>query len=329
MKTIRENIEIKPFFSNSFDYFFKNLNLGIWDIETTGLNPSSSSLILSGIIDCNGAYSVVTQYLAETQSEEILILEKTISHLKSFDYILTYNGRHFDMNFLIKKCKQYSIDCSNLPYNLDLYLILNGHSSFREFLPNLKQSTVEQFMQIGNKRKDEITGKDSVDLYLQYEKTQRPDLEKLVLLHNHDDIIQLQQLLAVIPKCDLEKAMYKLGFPINKNYYTTSIEIKNSKLTVKGIQRNSNFNFSFFGDDKFNYTFNFDSINSIFTVEIPLIREQGAAYLDLQTFPVDINRFKDFSNYVNDYLIIVNKNTINYLEITHFVKELTLAISAN
>lgn len=329
MKIINENISLKTYSSANYDFYFNGLKLGIWDIETTGLNPSNSSLILSGVIDVNGEYSTVTQYLAESQNEEIEIIYKTLVHLRTFDYILTYNGRHFDMNFLIKRCEKFDIDCSRLPYILDLYLILNGHSSLREFLPNLKQGTIERFMGIGNDRKDEISGKEHVELYLNYEKSHNTQLEKLILLHNHDDVIQLYSLLDVLKKCDLEKAMYKLGFPLDRKNYIASITIKNSKLTVLGIQRYPTKNYSFFGDENRNYSYNINAYTGNFTIEIPLIKEKGASFVDLIDLKVDTQSLKKYSNFINNYLIITNKNEINYLETIHLIKLIFQEILTN
>ena len=79
----------------------------------------------------------------------------------------------------------------SMPYNLDLYLVLNGHSPIKKFVPNLKQKTVENYMGLWQSRTDEISGAESVELYNTYEKTGREDLESKILLHNSDDVIQL------------------------------------------------------------------------------------------------------------------------------------------
>lgn len=56
------------------------------------------------------------------------------------------------------------------PYNLDLYLCLNGHSEIRNLLPSLKQKSVEAYMGLAPGRGDEIDGKESIALYRRFRK---------------------------------------------------------------------------------------------------------------------------------------------------------------
>ena len=65
--------------------------------------------------------------------------------MKSVDYIITYNGRHFDIPFVEKRARKYKIDIGICPYDLDLYLIINGHSELKSVLPNLKQKERRNF----------------------------------------------------------------------------------------------------------------------------------------------------------------------------------------
>jgi hypothetical protein len=50
MKTIIENITSPLFSSAPFNQYFKDLRIGVFDIETTGLSPANSYLILSGFL---------------------------------------------------------------------------------------------------------------------------------------------------------------------------------------------------------------------------------------------------------------------------------------
>lgn len=54
-------------------------------------------------------------------------------------------------------------------------------------------------MGLSDSRKDSISGAESVELYLEYKKCQdqslKEKLEKKILLHNHDDLLQLYKLL--------------------------------------------------------------------------------------------------------------------------------------
>ena len=107
-----------------------------------------------------------------------------------------------DLPFVEKRWRRYSGASAALPYNLDLYLVLNGHSPIKRFVPNLKQKTVENYMGLWQSRDDEISGAESVELYNVYEKNHDPALGEKILLHNSDDILQLSRLLPVIGKSD-------------------------------------------------------------------------------------------------------------------------------
>lgn len=117
------------------------------------------------------------------------------------------------------RAKKYGIQFNPGIYNLDLFLVVQGHSGLRESLPNLKQKTLEVFMGLADSRDDEISGGDSVALYEKYMQTHAFALEKTILLHNHDDLLQLYKLLPVISKTDFHRAMYKLGFSPVTSWY--------------------------------------------------------------------------------------------------------------
>ena len=76
-----------------------------------------------------------TILFADQAGDEKEILQQTVDILKSVDYIITYNGRHFDIPFVEKRARKYKIDIGICPYDLDLYLIINGHSELKSVLP--------------------------------------------------------------------------------------------------------------------------------------------------------------------------------------------------
>ena len=168
MKHITLKTEEKLYQSRTLDFYFKGMRIGVLDIETTGLNPAVNHFILGGL------YSVpegtLHQFFAETRAEEEEALSGYLDILQDLDLVITYNGRHFDLPFVEKRWRRYSGASAALPYNLDLYLVLNGHSPIKRFVPNLKQKTVENYMGLWQSRDDEISGAESVELYNVYEK---------------------------------------------------------------------------------------------------------------------------------------------------------------
>ena len=67
-------------------------------------------------------------------------------------------------------------------------------------------------------RGDEIDGKESITLYRTFEgsfdEREKNELRGKILLHNHDDILQLYKIFPIILQTDIHKAMSSLGFPI-------------------------------------------------------------------------------------------------------------------
>ncbi|MCL2816734.1 MAG: ribonuclease H-like domain-containing protein, partial [Oscillospiraceae bacterium] len=125
--------------SNAFDMYFQDCKICVLDIETTGLSPGRSHFILGGLLSLEEGEARLSQFFAESLSEEKQLLAEYVSEAEKYDVLLTYNGKHFDIPFLLSRADQLELDIFAMPYNLDLYLVLNGHSSLRKLLPNLKQ----------------------------------------------------------------------------------------------------------------------------------------------------------------------------------------------
>ena len=159
------------FSSKILDRYFEGMRLGIFDIETLGLSPERAECVLAGLMKVAPDGScTMRQYFAESAREEAQLLNKLFTDLNGFDYLLTYNGKHFDLPFITKRAQRLGLAESRVrPYNLDLYLCLNGHSEIRNILPSLKQKSVEAYMGLAPARGDEIDGKESITLYRTFE----------------------------------------------------------------------------------------------------------------------------------------------------------------
>lgn len=322
MKIIQNEIEIKPFKNKTFDLYFKNMSLGVFDIETTGLNPSYCFLILSGFMIIKDSKATFIQYFAENLDDEKEVLTKTFQLLSSLDIVLTYNGKHFDMNFIEKRRLKYDLPFYKTPYILDLYLLLNGHSHFRDFIPNLKQKSIEKFMGIASDREDEISGKESVEMYKRYLSSKDKKIMEQILLHNSDDIQQLYKLLDVIPKINFHSGMYSLGFPCKNGFIINKIYISGKVLHVKGFYNQDCSSYEFYGNHTANFNFFLDSLNKNFIIEIPLERLEGVLFSDIESLDIDKNIFKNFANYESGFLIVENHGKVNHLEVNILIHQI-------
>lgn len=159
----------------------------ILDIETTGLSPKYTEAILVGIIYNQNKQWHLTQLFCEHRSEEkkmLLALQKYIQHKH---LIITYNGHAFDIPYLNKRYEHHKIDFKlNPSMNFDLYRVIRASKKALN-LPNYKLKTIEEYLNIY--RTDDISGKESVELYNQYEISPTEKLRDKILLHNYDDIL--------------------------------------------------------------------------------------------------------------------------------------------
>jgi len=307
---------------NLIDSYFENCNVVALDIETTGLDPNKDSIILVGILQI-GDNTGFTQFFCENLYEEELLLGFLISALASADLIITYNGASFDIPFINKRFKKFGFDYYIPSHmNFDLYKIFRG-SYLKSLLPNMKQKTMEAFLGIHDFRTDKISGYESVQKYFDYLATRITILREEILLHNRDDITQLEQLLLLLRKIDLHKSMFNNGFPIvygNRKIYLERIRLKTGTLLLKGY---------YYGFSKEAHHF-FNGFNLVISknentlsVEMPLYNVDGHSYIDLNEFNLTKSTLDDLMKYpgfINGYLLLSSHGAIKYNEINKIAK---------
>lgn len=322
MKILNEIYEDKIFDYKIFDFYFKNAKIGIFDIETTGLSPKKNNLILSGfVIPLEDGTLLVKQLFAESLDDEAQVIEETINILNSLDCIITYNGASFDLPFLQKRMTHLNVKNNYVPYNLDLYRVMKKYSPVSKFMPNLKQTTLENFMGLWDKRTDKIDGGKSIDLYAQYLLSKDIQLERQILLHNSDDVKQLYRLLDVLKKCDLHRAMCAFGFPCGREneFIIDKIKLSTKKLTITGNKIGKPFFYEMY-DDESQCSAKFEGHK--FEVQILLINEDILTFIDLINFKMDLNYFKNCEGLYNHYLVLATDKEPDPQSVSTFIKKL-------
>lgn len=271
------------FSSKLLDRYIGDMRLAVFDIETLGLYPKQNPMILAGImsVDPDGK-CIVRQFFAESSKpeEERRLLLELGKELNGFDCILSFNGKRFDLPYVHERALQLGLSDFRIdPFNIDLLLFLRHHSALRDTLGNLKQKTVEHYMGIGTWRDDEISGGESVVLYREFERLKnenaRAALREKILLHNHDDLIQLYKIFPVILQTDIHGGMNKLGFPVKgicgwPNLHILKVKLSASGMTVSGRYTGDDV-ISFFGysTPQRPYNSSFEADGS-FSIELPI-----------------------------------------------------------
>lgn len=331
MKHITEKWEQNIHESAIWDFYFQDLRIGVLDIETTGLNPARNKFVLGCLYDVSER--TLHQVLAQSRAEEPVALAEYMKVLEDIDVVVTYNGRHFDMPFFDRRLtanrSNLNLSCGHV-YDLDLYLVLNGHSPIKKLVPNMKQKTIENYMGLWDTRADEISGAESVELFNHYEATGDPAAEAKILLHNNDDVRQLTRLTKAVTKSDFHKAMAKLGFPVKCGDTLLTVcksRTEGESLVVTGIQNKSPINYVGFEVDGWPASCRFEKGRgkdpASFELKVPVIRQNGLAVVDLQEAGLEkegCTGFADYPGCGSGFLIIEDRDGLKYRETNHFIK---------
>ena len=174
-----------------------------FDIETTGLSPRASSLYLIGTIHASGADQyTITQWFADTSASEQEMLTCFLEQLEHYDGLCHFNGRTFDIPYILNKCDKYHITPSSHCQD-----ILSDTTQTRSFdmllqlrplkklfgLAHGAQKDWEQFL--GLNREDKYDGGQLIAVYKDYLMSKDEDLLHNLLLHNEDDLLGMKYLL--------------------------------------------------------------------------------------------------------------------------------------
>ena len=151
-----------------------------FDIETTGLDPFNSKVVAIGLKDEKGNEII---FFAENYDEKE-ILEKFKEFLKRNKPILiTFNGKKYDIPFLIIRAIKHNIDLSIL----QKIEVIDLYEKIKEIYPDakIKLSQIREFL--GMHRLIDITGRSIPELYEDYVKGNEDAKEKIIM-HLKDDV---------------------------------------------------------------------------------------------------------------------------------------------
>ena len=294
-----------------------------FDIETTGLSPKTSSIYLIGAMhyDISSNHWQLTQWFADDYQSEAKILNAFLTYLEAFTFLYHFNGCSFDLPFVLEKCKKHDIIPSkkissvfsnmisghqndNCPGNIDL---LKEIRPFKKKLGLRKanQSFLEQWT--GLKRQDIYNGGQLIKVYSEYmqqnilKKAKAKQLEKLLLLHNHDDIAGMLHVCSML--------VYKDLFAPSKPLSASCSELTKNKIAITIPLR-------FPHKSTLKHTFNNTASSSLSLPDATLHLDKDHAVLTLPLYSGTLKYF--FPDY-KDYYYLPQEDTAIHKSVAQFV----------
>lgn len=275
----------------------------VFDIETTGLNSKYCKVILIGALYIENNKTVVKQFFALSQDSEINILTEFIDLIKFFDYHITFNGITFDIPFLNYRFKKHNIDYEiDKSKDIDILRLVKPYKENLS-LSDCKLKTLEKYL--GIERDDTISGKESVELYKEFEKTKDISLKEKILLHNYDDIYYLGHMFR-IKDVIYDKLEY---ISLNINTISHKLIITKYKTIKNTLSINFTSNYSFIPEiNIFNEDYIISTSDNILSLNVNLKKAIDKSnntilfyYLN-SIIPIKVN-----SNFNNDNVISLCK----------------------
>ncbi len=168
----------------------------LFDIETTGLNKAKTQTYLIGCAFYENECWMIRQYLAESALDEREILESFFQFASGYHYLVHFNGDGFDIPYLDFKQEFYGLGFDFAQFHsVDIYKYVKP---LRKLLDrkSLSQRSIEEFLHIN--REDRMNGGLLIPYYYEFERTGDPEAEKLLLLHNFEDVQGMLEIPAIL-----------------------------------------------------------------------------------------------------------------------------------
>lgn len=162
------------------------------DLETLGIYQRP--VILSGLAFMEGGDLVTCQYLVRNMEEELPALLATRNHLAAGKVLVTYNGRSFDVPYLVERYAMYGEDCGVCNPHYDL--LHPSRRRWRDTFPDCRLSTLEQRL-FSVHRQQDVPSMMVPEFYETFLTTQNPGPLVPVVEHNCQDLVSLARLLCL------------------------------------------------------------------------------------------------------------------------------------
>ena len=228
--------EIKVILPKEIYRKFKMGTIAYLDIEATGFDLDRDKIVLISLgYYLNEDQFKIIQFFAESPCEEESILKEFKKSMKNFKRWCSYNGTAFDEPFIVRKMNKFNLGFRLPSEHIDLFRIIRPFHK-KMGMKSCSLKSVEKFT--GIKRRDEINGARSVEIYNEYLVKHDEKLKEILMLHNYEDVLNLPKIFKVINTIEndldlkkKEKAEKKQMSNMNNNRnVNTPLKIVNSQI---------------------------------------------------------------------------------------------------
>jgi uncharacterized protein YprB with RNaseH-like and TPR domain len=163
------------------------------DLETCGL--ASSTVFLAGCMHWNGGDFVLRQYFARHYGEEGPLLRALHEAMSGFEYLVTFNGKTFDVPVLLGRAVVHGVRLAVPPRHLDLLHV--ARRRWKGELADCRLKTIESRV-CRRHRVGDVPGEEVPGLYHDYVKNGDPYRLVPVFHHNLLDVITMSEILRAL-----------------------------------------------------------------------------------------------------------------------------------
>ncbi|MGH7741061.1 MAG: ribonuclease H-like domain-containing protein [Candidatus Eiseniibacteriota bacterium] len=174
------------------------------DLETGGL--SSSPVFLAGTMRWNGEDFVLRQIFARHYGEEAALIESLAGMMPEFDTLVTFNGKSYDLPFLLQRASLHGVALRPPSAHLDLLHL--ARRRWKHDLRDCRLQTLERHV-CRRVRSGDVPGEEVPGLYHDF--VRRGDPYRLIPVFHHNllDVITMAEILRALgaPAARLRSAM--------------------------------------------------------------------------------------------------------------------------
>lgn len=200
------------------------------DIETTGLSSKTASLYLIGACYYTENVWHGIQWFAESLEDEIHVINAFFEFAANYTTLVHFNGNQFDLPFILGRCEHWGLSYTFENFEgIDIYKRVSLCKHFLQ-LPNCKQTSIEKFLHLD--REDKYTGGELIQVYKDYLVNPSEKSEKLLLLHNKDDLKGMLSILPILAYGDIFNKPVR-ATKVQANYYRDLNGKKQQELIIR------------------------------------------------------------------------------------------------